>query len=528
MPRCTSLLGRGPAARPLSLPAARLIWVPVAMGLACSPAVAQDAPPDPSVATQSAPDHTAAASLPHAILPGSMRIARLDNGLTVIAVPAPTPGIVAVQTWMDVGSRDEVQPGMTGFAHFFEHLMFHGSERLPGDLREARLLELAVDENAWTSEDHTVYVSRAPKASLAKLLEIDIDRFAHLSLTPDGVRREAGAVYGEFRKGRASPDERVYEALRGAAFELHPYGHSTIGLEQDISAMPTGHAQAVAFHQTYYRPQRATVVIAGDIDPGEAIAQVTRTHSGWKGHPAAAPPPPLPEEPPQQGERRVQVDWTEGAVNARVAMGWRIPAFVPGDPDAAALVLLGELLAGQSGAMRKRVVEDDQLAWSVAIPTPRPRSPGLFEIYAEARPGVAPDRLEAVILEEIAALTAPRLATREAGPDPLVEAVRRARSRARRSAVLELDSPASWASAVGEAASFRGEPRDLERDVAALGAVTAADIRRVATRNLVAEGRTVVHLTAAAPSPSPSPLPALPDPDSALDPVPVDGAEAAQ
>ena len=124
-----------------------------------------------------------AADEPDALLPPTLRIERLDNGLTVVAAPAPTPGIVAVQTWMDVGARDEVEAGMTGFAHFFEHLMFHGSEALPRDAREARLLALAVDENAWTDEDRTVYVSRAPAASLDALLEVEADRFADLSLT---------------------------------------------------------------------------------------------------------------------------------------------------------------------------------------------------------------------------------------------------------------------------------------------------------------------------------------------------------
>jgi zinc protease len=434
------------------------------------------------------------------LLPPSLRIERLGNGLTVVAAPAPTPGLVAVQTWMDVGARDEVEPGMTGFAHFFEHLMFHGSEALPRDVREKQLLALAVDENAWTDEDRTVYVSRAPAASLGPLLKVEADRFADLSLTADGVRREAGAVYGEFRKGLASPDNRIYELLRDTAFDTSTYGHPVIGLEEDIAGMPDGLDRAVAFHRTFYRPERAVLVVTGDIDPAAVVDMARRTHGGWQGHPDASAAPERPEEPPQEGARVASEVWADGPVNPRVAVGWRVPAFVPGDADGAALVLLSELLSGPSARLRRRLVEEEALAWWVWVPEATSRSDGLLEIYVEGREGVDPARIEAVIAEEIAALGAPHAATRDAGRDPVAEVVSRAAAKARRAALLELDSAAAWASAIGEMTLLRGEPRDLEQHVDALGAVGAADVRRVVGAYLVPETRTTVHLVPAPPA----------------------------
>ena len=218
------------------------------------------------------------------LLPADTVVETLDNGLSVVLVPLDTPGLVSVQTWMDVGARDEVVPGTTGYAHFFEHLMFEGSARLPREPRQQRLLELAVDENAWTSEDFTVYHSLAPAGSLFDLLDVEADRFARLQLDEAAVKREAGAVQGEWRKSRASPDSAAWAALLDAAFRVHPYRHPVIGFDEDVAAMPEGTDRVREFFQAHYRPDRATLVVAGDIDPPEVLAHVTRVvHVGDQG-----------------------------------------------------------------------------------------------------------------------------------------------------------------------------------------------------------------------------------------------------
>src|SRR5690606_28812999 len=149
--------------------------------------------------------------------------------------------------WVRVGSGHEVVPGRTGFAHFFEHLMFFGTEALPLEARERAVLRLGADENAWTWVDQTVYHAVLPARHLPRWSAMEADRFQRLALRPEDVRREAGAVHGEWRKSVASPDEQLYKALMATAFEAHPYGHDTIGLEADIAAMPESWADALDF-----------------------------------------------------------------------------------------------------------------------------------------------------------------------------------------------------------------------------------------------------------------------------------------
>jgi len=447
------------------------------------------------------------------LLPADTRIEQLDNGLTVVVVPLETEGLVSVQTWMDVGARDELVPGTTGYAHFFEHLMFEGSRALPREPRQQRLLALAVDENAWTSEDFTVYHSLAPAGSLGALLDLEGDRFARLHLDEAAVRRESGAVQGEWRKSQADPDNAAWTALLDAAFRVHPYQHPVIGTDADVQAMPDGTPRVKAFLRDHYRPERATLVVAGDVDPATVLALVRESHGGWRraGDGAARD---LPAEPPQQAARRVHVPWTAGQANPRVVVAWKVPAFVPGEADSATLQLTAELLGSRVSPLHRRLVDEEGLVRDLWVPTPDSRSPGLLLAWATLAPGADPARVEAIIREEALALSA--RGADGAGPvaPEVRERVALARERARRLLLLSLDSPAAWGSAIGRAATVTGDPRSLEAHAAALGAVRAADVRGAAEAWLTDARSTVVVLGAPELLDGlPPPLP-LPPPDA--------------
>ena len=431
------------------------------------------------------PPAPAAAAEAPAILPASARSTRLDNGLTVVLLPLTSPGLVSVQTWMDVGSRDEVAPGTTGYAHFFEHLMFHGTPTWSAEARANRLLELGVDENAWTSEDFTCYHLLFGKDGLGEVLTLEADRFAHLSLSAEGVGRESGAVYGEFRKGRANPENRLNELLYDTAFTAHTYKHSTIGYEADIAGMKTGLNTALGFFHTYYRPDRATLVIAGDIDPDAVLAQVRAAYAGWQA-PAAAVPP-LPIEPVQAAPRSASLTWTEGRTDGWLAMGWKIPAFVPGDRDAAAIDIINLLLTAPIAPLHRRLVEEGQLAWELSASGTQARSPGLFSLTVALREGVEPAKVEALVQEELAALMSdgPALAAR----------VEQARGRLRRAELLGLEAPQDWAGAIGRYAALSGgDIHAYDRHLAALSAVTSADVARVASATFVEARRSTAQI----------------------------------
>ena len=420
------------------------------------------------------------------LLPPSTVHETLDNGLEVVVIPLATPGLVALQTWMDVGARHELVPGSTGYAHFFEHLMFHGTPTMSADEREVRLLELAVSENAWTSSDMTCYHLQAPSRHLPELLAMEADRFANLTLEEEGVRREAGAVLGEFRKGRSDPSEQLYEALWSTAFTTHSYSHTTIGIEEDIRAMPEGMETALTFFRTHYRPDNAILVIAGDVDPAEVMATVAQTHGPWQPQPDAPERMLPPAEPPQEQTQRVELNWTEGPTNPKLSVGWKAPAWSPEDPDVAALFVARELLASEVASFRTRVVDDEALAWELWSWGPQRADLGLLEMHIELREGVAPDAVEAILEEELAVL---------AEAEDLEERVAAVRGRLRRSLVLGLGDPSSWAFAAGEATLRTGTPSGLDASLAALEAVTVDDVRRVLGTWLVPEQKTVAVLT---------------------------------
>ncbi len=463
-----------PPRRPTDAPASRRGPVLIAgMGLALGTAMLT-----PTSARSEAPG----------LLPANSVVETFDNGLTVVLLPVDTPGLVAIETWMRVGSGEETVAGLTGFAHFFEHLMFHGSDAMPGDVREKKLLELSVTENAWTAQDATVYHLVAPAQNLQSVLVVESDRFRALSLNADGVRKEAGAVYGEFRKGQASPDRAIWEAAWATAFRSHPYHHTTIGVEADISAMPEQLDAARRFFTTWYRPENATLVIAGDIDPAAARKMVKATFGLWQPEQAAPPWPEAPVEPAQEGLRRTQVVWEAGATNPRLLVAWRTPAYEPGTADSAALSLLPALLSSDVAPLHRSLVDEKRQARWIWAETPEQRHPGLFLLAME----LAEDADIPTVEEDVLA------AVRALAEDTSREALSRldmTRERKRREMLLELDSAHAWASAFGRASLYGPVVQTLDAEVAAVAKVTHADIARVVKRHLLPDtGRTVVTL----------------------------------
>jgi len=406
----------------------------------------------------------------------------LDNGLEVYVVPMPTPGAVAFVTWMKVGSRDEVDEGRTGFAHFFEHLMFFGTETLGGKAREREVLRLGVDENAWTWLDDTVYHGVVSRENLPRYVEIEADRFQNLSLTPDDVQKESGAVYGEFRKSQASPDNAVEVALWAEAFAEHTYGHDTIGYEADIAAMPTAHAYAMAFFDRMYRPGNAHVLVVGDVTPDEAHALVERHYGPWK--PGEQERPAIPEEPPQVEERRVTVHWPTPTAE-RLIMAWKVPAHDPTEAEGAHLALTEDLLLSSVAPLRQRLVRDEALAYDVSGGGLDLVDPSLFRIAVTVREGVDPAAVEGVIREEIRALSEG------------VEAERLARTaeHTRYGFLSSMDDPKSVAEALGWHLRRHADPASLDTFFDHYAAATADDVAALVAEVFVDERLTVATLS---------------------------------
>ena len=431
----------------------------------------------------SATDDPTVGAFPYAIHSNT-----LDNGLQVHVVPMRTPNVAAVYTWFAVGSRDEVDEGRTGFAHFFEHLAFYGTPTVSGDEREQRLLRWGAEDNAWTWLDETVYNTVLPASKVPEFLEMEADRFQHLALTPADVNREAGAVYGEFRKGQANPDSALSEAVFGAAFTVHTYGHDTIGYEADIAAMPDAYDYAMTFFDRHYRPENTTLIVTGDVDPATVLKTI-QTHWGdWEQ--AEAPPPPIPEEPEQTEARSVTVDWATPTA-PRVALAWKIPASDANNRDVIALQAVADLLFSPVGPLTQRLVREAGLAYDVWGWRMDSVDPTLFTVSLTCKTPADLDPAVAILTEEIERL--------KQGVDP--EVLDRTRSHQRYATLTGLSTPPAVAHQVGSALRRFDGPDDIDRWWATYDALTPAEVSAAAAKYLVDEGLTqgrLVHQPAEA------------------------------
>jgi zinc protease len=481
--------------------------------LAAALAAAQPEPRSPSGRAVARGSRTAPAAQPAGPRPSDALFAerpeveRLPNGLTVVTARWPSPGIVAYYTMVRVGSRDEVEEGHSGFAHFFEHMMFRGTERTPQAVYDRTLQGFGADNNAFTTSDYTCYTITAPSAALPTLVELEADRFQNLSYSEDVFRTEAGAVRGEYQVWSSNPFQPMYEALSEMAFTRHTYGHTTIGYLRDIEAMPTRFEYARRFFRRYYTPDNTFLIVVGDFDRDALLAKVRQEYGGWRGR---RDQPRIPVEPePTQGARR-DLPW-RGATPPRLFAGWRIPAFEPADPrrraeglrETAALQIVHDLAFDESAPLYQRlVVQERRLLELGSSGGDHSRDPGLFMASATLAPGQDFD----VIIDAIQA----ELARIAAGEMP-AERVRAVQQHLRYAQAMALETPSSAAGFLAEMLAVSGRIEAIDDYLQALADLSPEDVARVAGRYLVPTRRFVVTLDAsraAAPEAGATPAPA--------------------
>ena len=335
-------------------------------------------------------------SLPAAV-PGceAIRANTLANGLRVIVWPVHEIPNVALYNWVRVGSRNE-RPGITGLAHFFEHMMFNGTtQRQPGEFD--RLMEAQGGaNNAFTSDDVTVYQDWFPRNALDLVLELEADRVAQLAFVPEVVESERGVVYSE-RRLRVEDNNSglLSEQVQSAAFVTHPYRFPTIGWPSDIQSWTIADLQA--FFRTYYAPNNLTLVFAGDVS-ADRVFELTQRRFGCL--PAQAPALPVDQrEPEQLGERRVVV--RRKAQTPLLQYAYKAPAAA--DPRGPALnLLLSILVDGDSSRLHRRLVEERQIAVEVSGHWHEGFDPGLLWLYLTLPEGADVERAQHAVDHELA------------------------------------------------------------------------------------------------------------------------------
>jgi zinc protease len=405
----------------------------------------------------------------------------LSNGLQVILHEDHSVPIVAVNTWYHVGSADE-RPGRTGFAHLFEHIMFMGSQHVPtGDFD--RLLEGAGgDNNGSTTQDRTNYYENGPVNALPLMLWLDSDRMGFLlpEITADKVDLQRGVVQNERRQSYENQpyglaQENILKRLYPAA---HPYSWPVIGSMADLTAATIEDVRD--FFRAYYTPNNATLVIGGDITPGEARRLAEQYFGDIPRGPAvtrtAPPPVALTADVYATLEDRVQLP--------RVYDTWHsVRAFA--DDDATLDILASVLASGKSSRLYRRLVYELQIATQVSTFQNSGRIDGTFQLFATARPGHTLNELQRVIDGELRLL---------ADSGPTQREVDRARNGYEAQFLSRLEHVGGKADLLNYYNYFVGTADYVEQDMDRYRRVTPDDVRRAARRYIRDAHRVVLSV----------------------------------
>lgn len=318
----------------------------------------------------------------------------LSNGMKFLVLENGTIPNANMYTYWKVGSRNEV-PGITGLSHFFEHMMFNGSKKFGPKQFDRSMEANGGANNAYTSNDLTVYQDWFPAAALPTIFDLESDRIAHLSIDPKMVESERGVVLSERSTGLENSNLRaLWGEVYAAAFRAHPYSIPTIGHESDIKAWTQDDLQR--YFNVYYSANNAVAVIVGDVKAAE-VQRLAQQYFG--GIPQRALPPAVRTvEPEQKGERRVFVR-KESATSVNLMVSYKMPA--SSHPDYYALNVLASILAeGKTSRLYQALVEQ-RLATQVGADHGKALDPGLFNFFAVAAQQVPAARLEQALLAEI-------------------------------------------------------------------------------------------------------------------------------
>jgi zinc protease len=402
----------------------------------------------------------------------------LPNGLRVLVHEDHSAPVVSSYIFYRSGSRNE-RRGETGIAHLFEHMMFNGGKKFGPGAFDDQIEGHGGSTNGFTMRDCTAYLNNVPREALPVVLDLESDRMANLALTPQNLQQERGIVMEE---RRLRVDDQVSGAMNEAlylqAFVESPYRWNTIGFMSDLRRITL--EQARAYFHTYYAPNNATLVLAGDVEASAAFALVRRYFGGIARRPD--PPPVDASEPPQDGERRAVV--RKNAELPAVLIGYHGVAVK--DPDRPVLDVLEHVLSGgESTRLYEDLVREHELATGVEANNAWGIDPDLFWVYAQARPGKTAAQLEARIDAVMARVAAE--------PVPADE-LRKAKNVLQADFVKGLKTVSGKANQLGYFQTVFGDYRAMLGLEAAWEAVTADDIRRVAAARLVRTNRTVIVL----------------------------------
>ena len=407
----------------------------------------------------------------------------LDNGLKVMIVKTDYPDVVSLQIPVSVGSRDEVEEGKTGFAHFFEHMMFKGSEKFPQAKYSKTYKNAGVDNRAYTTNDYTNYHLNFSKQHLETVLETQADIFQNLEYSESQFRTEALTVKGEYLKNNSNPVRQLLSQVRKTAFTTHTYSHTTMGFFEDIEKMPDQIAYGQQFFERFYKPEYVSLIITGDVDVDATMAMVKKYWGKWQQGSFSAD---VPVEPKQLKPKYNHMQ------NASLPGHWLLvsykgPAWNPSTKDRAAVDLISELYFSSNSDLYQELVVNKQVASQMFTYNAETKDPGLLHVFVKVD-----DAKNLPLVRDAINDTYAKVRTELVDEEKLVNL----KSNLKYSFVNGLDSSQSIASTLASYMHFTRDPEVINQLYATSDSISASDIRDIANKFYVDANRTTVTMSA--------------------------------
>ena len=409
---------------------------------------------------------------------------QLSNGLKLIVREDHRAPTVAHMVWYRAGSMDEVN-GKTGVAHVLEHMMFKGTDKVKSGEFSRLVAAVGGRENAFTSRDYTAYFQQVEKSKLDEVMKLEADRMSNLNFDDAEFLKEIQVVMEERRlRTEDNPSSLLNESLMATAYMSSPYRHPVVGWMNDLVNMKA--ADARDWYRSWYKPNNATVVIAGDVDP-KAILQAVEKYYGVAS--ARALPERKPQiEPPQKGIKRVQVK--APADSAQLAMAWKVPKLQVGkleDDEPYALELLAAVLDGYDNARlnrtlvkQERVVNDVGVGYDMIS-----RGPELFLISTSMAKGKTVEQAESSIRKALKEIVDKGILGSE---------LKRIKVRILSDQIYKRDSIFGQAMEIGSTEMAGFSWRDIDVMLEKMQTITPSQVQAVAKKYLVDEGLTIAVL----------------------------------
>jgi zinc protease len=424
-----------------------------------------------------------AASKPAAkVFPFPYSIDDLPNGLRLVTVPTGFPNIVALYIVVRAGSRNEVEPGKSGFAHLFEHLMFRGTEKYPPEKWEAVMQAAGAQTNAYTTDDRTVYHAVFSKEDLDPVLAAEGDRFQNLKFSEEVFKTETRAVLGEYNKNSANPFRQLEESIQDTAFTRHTYKHTTMGFLRDVENMPGEYQYSLQFFDRWYRPENTIVCLVGDVDRKSSLALVKKYFGGWKRGTYRTE---IPREPPQTEPKTTRVDWPVPTLPI-VSVSFKAAAYDDENKDSAALdIALFQAFSENSDLYRKLVIEEQKVDVLEAENSDH-IDPFLFTVIARVKNPKDVDSVQQQILDTYESLCS----------KPIERArLEEVKSHLLYEFALSMNSSARVAETLAAYVGLRRTPETINKRYALYDSITPEDVQAAARKYFVPRNRTIAILS---------------------------------